>query len=212
MFSPPSLRGVIAVPGNIGGANWSGFSFDPGRHRLVVNTTNLPYVVKLIPRDQLAAAGKPDPHAEFGRQDGAPYVMSRTPLLGPSGAPCVKPPWGELIAVDLDTGSIPWRRPLGSMRELAPGADDSLGSIMLGGSITTAGGLIFVGGALDRTFRALDIDTGRQVWSADLPASAHATPMTFSAKGRQYVVVAAGGAAKITEERQGDEILAYALP
>jgi quinoprotein glucose dehydrogenase len=139
--------------------------------------------------------------------------MSRTFLFGPSGAPCNRPPWGELMAVDLDKGAIRWRRPLGTMAELSPALDhEDLGSISLGGAITTAGGLTFIGGTLDRRFRAFDTDTGHLLWSADLPASAHATPMTYEAGGRQYVVIAAGGSAKITEEKQGDAIMAFALP
>lgn len=102
---------------------------------------------------------------------------------------------------------------LGTMRELSPALDrPELGSISLGGSITTAGGLTFIGGTLDRTFRAFETETGRLLWSAELPASAHATPMTYAAGGRQFVVIAAGGSAKITEERQSDAVVAYALP
>jgi quinoprotein glucose dehydrogenase len=98
------------------------------------------------------------------------------------------------------------------MTELSPALDhEGLGSISLGGTIVTAGGLTFVGGTLDRRFRAFDTDTGNELWSAELPASAHATPMTYEAGGRQYVLIAAGGSAKITEERQGDAIVAYAL-
>ncbi len=213
VFSPPSLEGVVAVPGNVGGANWSGFSFDPGRNLLLVNTSNLPYFVKLIPSDKVKAAGQENLRAEIARQTGAPYGMSRQPLRGPSGALCAKPPWGELLAVDLAKGNLRWRATLGDMRELSPALKDKgLGSVSLGGSITTAGGLTFVGGTLDRSFRAFDTDTGKLLWTADLPASAHATPMTYRYRGRQYVVIAAGGSAKITEEKQSDAIIAYALP
>ena len=217
LFSPPSLKGVIATPGNVGGPNWSGFSFDPTRNLLLVNTNNAPALIRLVPPDQLQAAGRTAPvngHGDVGPQRGAPYGMARGMLFaGPSDSPCAKPPWGELLAVDLAKGAIRWRRPLGTMSEVNPALDhDGLGSISLGGAITTAGGLTFIGGAMDRRFRAFDTDTGRQLWSADLPASGHATPMTFQANGRQYVVIAAGGSAKITEERQGDEIIAYALP
>jgi quinoprotein glucose dehydrogenase len=180
---------------------------------LLVNTSNLPYFVRLIPRDQVKAAGQENLRAEIARQTGAPYGMSRQPLRSPSGALCAKPPWGELVAVDLAKGTIRWRATLGDMRELSPTLQDKgLGSVSLGGSIVTAGGLAFVGGTLDRSFRAFDTDTGKLLWTADLPASAHATPMTYRYKGRQYVVIAAGGSAKITEEKQSDAIIAYALP
>lgn len=217
VFSPPSRQGVIATPGNIGGPNWSGFSFDPTRNLLLVNTNNMPALVRLAPPDQLLAASRTAPvngHGDVGPQRGAPYGMARAMLFaGPSDSPCAKPPWGELLAVDLAKGVIRWRRPLGTMSEVNPALDhDGLGSISLGGAITTAGGLTFIGGALDRRFRAFDTDTGKALWSTELPASAHATPMTYRFKGRQYVVIAAGGSAKITEERQGDSILAFTVP
>jgi quinoprotein glucose dehydrogenase len=217
VFSPPSLKGVVATPGNIGGPNWSGFSFDPTRNLLLVNTNNMPALVRLVPPDQLEAAGGTAPmnrHGDVGPQHGAPLGMARGMLFaGPSDSPCAKPPWGELLAVDLAKGVIRWRSPLGTMAEVNPDLDhEGLGSISLGGAITTASGLTFIGGTVDRRFRAFDTNTGRQLWSADLPASAHATPMTYAVKGRQYVVIAAGGSAKITEERQGDAIMAFALP
>jgi quinoprotein glucose dehydrogenase len=217
VFSPPSLKGVVATPGNVGGPNWSGFSFDPTRNLLLVNTNNVPAFIRLVPPDQLQAAGRAPPvnrHGDVGPQRGAPYGMARGMLFaGPSDSPCAEPPWGELLAVDLAKGVIRWRRPLGTMSEINLAMDhDGLGSLSLGGAITTAGGLTFIGGTVDRRFRAFNTDTGKALWSTDLPASAHATPMTYQFKGRQYVLVAAGGSPKITEERQGDAILAFALP
>jgi quinoprotein glucose dehydrogenase len=208
---------VIATPGNVGGPNWSGFSFDPTRNLLLVNTNNMPYFVRLVPPEQFEVAGNTRPvsgHGEVGRQRGAPYGVARGMLFaGPTDSPCAKPPWGELMAIDLAKGAIRWRRPLGTMAEVNPALDhEDLGSLSLGGTIATAGGLTFIGGTLDRRFRAFDTGTGKALWSTELPASAHATPMTFEFKGRQYFVIAAGGSAKITEERQSDSILAFALP
>jgi len=213
LFSPPSVKGVIAVPGHFGGPNWSGFSYDPVRDLLLVYTTKIPVFVRLVPRDQVAAEARVVQRGEVAPQTGAPYAMSRMPLFGPSGMPCAKPPWGELLAVDIAKGAIRWRTPLGTMSELSPALDhEGLGSLSLGGAITTAGGLTFIGGTLDRRFRAFDTDTGRQLWAVDLPYSAHATPMTYQVNGRQYVLIAAGGSAHIAEERKGDSILAFALP
>ena len=214
VFTPPSLKGVIAVPGNVGGMNWSGFGYDPQRRLVIVPTTNLPFIVRLIPdasfRGEVAHG---DLRAEMTEQQGAGFGIWRKPFLSPAGVPCVRPPWGELVAVELDTGKIRWRSPLGSVRDLSPNAPDApTGSPVLGGSIITAGGLVFSAGAIDRRLHAFDIDTGKELWTAELPASAHASPMTYEVGGRQYLVIAAGGAAKITEERQADAVIAYALP
>ena len=138
--------------------------------------------------------------------------MVRDAMKAPSGLPCLPPPWGELIAVDLAAGKIAWRRPLGSMSELFPGIAPDTGSLLLGGPIVTASGLVFIGGTFDKRFRAFSSQTGKELWSAELPAGAHAQPMTYEVKGRQFVVIAAGGHAKITESGVGDALIAYALP
>ena len=104
--------------------------------------------------------------------------------------------------------------PLGSMASFAPDVQGvPAGSISLGGPIVTAGGLVFVAGTIDPYLRAFDVETGRELWKGQLPASGHATPMTYrTASGRQYVVIAAGGHAKIDEEPVGDALVAFALP
>ena len=213
MFSPPSEAGTLAIPGNVGGINWSGFAWDAGHGRLIVSVTNLPAKIRMIPADKFKGGDHGDLRAETTMQIGTPYAMSRDFLRAPSGLPCIKPPFGELMAVDLDAGRIVWRVPLGSLEEVAPGVGHiAQGSIVLGGPIVTAGGLIFQGGTMDRTLRAFSAETGKLLWSAELPASAHATPMTYQVGGKQYVVIAAGGSAKVDEERQGDAVIAYALP
>ncbi|WP_049623007.1 pyrroloquinoline quinone-dependent dehydrogenase [Frateuria defendens] len=211
VFTPPSLRGGVAVPGNIGGMNWSGYAFDPQRKLLVVNTTFLPFELGLLAHDDSHAHG-PD-GSEYGAQAGTPYAMFRRPLLSPAHLPCLPGPWGELVGVDLAEGRIRWHVPLGSMQGFAPGVKDMPpGSPSLGGPIVTAGGLAFIAGTIDPYLRAFDLDNGQLLWQARLPTSGHATPMTYAWQGRQYVVIAAGGSAKITEEAQGDAIIAYALP
>jgi quinoprotein glucose dehydrogenase len=214
MFSPPSEAGVLAIPGNVGGVNWSGFAWDKAHGRLIVTVTNLPARVRMIPAEKLTSGGdKGDLRAETTLQRGTPWAMTRAPLMGPMGLPCIKPAYGELVALDLDKGKVAWRTPLGSLEEMAPGIGKLVkSSVVLGGPIVTGGGLIFQGGTLDRTFRAFSAETGQELWSAELPASAHATPMTYELGGKQYVVIAAGGSAKINEEKQGDALVAYALP
>jgi quinoprotein glucose dehydrogenase len=213
MFSPPSEAGTLAIPGNVGGINWSGFAWDQAHGRLIVSVTNLPTRVRMIPADKFGTSDKGDLRAESTLQRGTPWALTRAPLLSPMGLPCIAPAYGELVALDLDAGKVVWRTPLGSLEELAPGVGKIVkGSVVLGGPIVTAGGLIFQGGTLDRTLRAFSAESGKELWSAELPASAHATPMTYEVGGKQYVVIAAGGSAKITEERQGDAVVAFALP
>jgi len=213
IFTPPSLQGGVVVPGNIGGMNWSGYAFDPQRNLLVVNTSFLPFEVSLIERTDYATHVHDDSHTEYAGQYGTPYAMSRRSLLSPSHLPCAGGPWGQLIGVDLAAGTIRWRVPLGSLQSFAPTLKNiPAGSPSLGGPIVTAGGLAFIAGTIDPYLRAFDLDDGRELWKARLPASGHATPMSYSWQGRQYVVIAAGGSAKITEESQSDAIIAYALP
>jgi quinoprotein glucose dehydrogenase len=213
IFTPPGTSAGLAVPGILGGINWSGFAWDGRHHRLIVAVSDFPYRVQLTPtRDATNGAGA-DFRGDTGLQQGAPYAMTRAPLKAPSGRPCVPPPWGELVAVDLAKGEIAWRTPLGAMDEVWPGVGKTApGSIVLGGPIVTAGGLIFIGGTSDRRFRALSAETGKTLWEAELPASAHAQPITYAVNGKQYVVIAAGGSSVISEETLGDALIAYALP
>jgi quinoprotein glucose dehydrogenase len=210
-FTPPSLEGSLALPSNIGGAHWGGVAFDPSAQIAVVPTNTVAAIVKLIPRaqfDSLRRGGTGNRvSAEFAPQRGTPYGMYRELFILPSLAPCTPPPFGELVGVDLRRGTIAWRVPLGSM---ATGA--KTGAPSLGGAITTAGGLTFIGATIDRAFRALETRTGRELWSTTLPASGKATPMTFrGTSGRQYVVISAGGDGG-GAFGVSDAIVAFALP
>jgi quinoprotein glucose dehydrogenase len=216
IYTPPSLEGTVAIPGNAGGMNWSGMSFDPVRQLLIANTNNLPFLVKLIPRaeyDSMRETGAVNRmKGEFGRQTGAPYAMYREPLMSPSGTPCVAPPWGKLTAVDLNTGEIRWEAPLGRIPQLALFPKSSeFGSINFGGSIVTASGLVFIAAAMDDRLRAFDIETGKVTWEGQLPASAQAAPMTYSVNGKQFVVICAGGHGKLGT-KTGDHVVAFTLP
>ena len=212
IFSPPSVQGTLTIPSNYGGMNWSGFAWDAVHELLIVPVTNLPGKVQLIPAADVAAGRRGSFPGEFALQAGAPYAMVRDVIKAPSGLPCAPPPWGELIAVDLAGGKIAWRRPLGSMSEVFPGVAQNTGSMILGGPIVTASGLIFMGGTFDRRFRALSSATGRELWSTELPLGAHAQPITYEVDGKQFVVIAAGGHPKITEVGLGDALIAFALP
>ena len=215
IFTPPSLQGTLAVPGNLGGTTWSGYAFDPQNGLLIVNTNNLVAKVRLIPRADFARRELRTEDGEYSPQTGAPYGLFRRFLQSPSDMPCTAPPWGTLSAVDMSEGKIRWQIPLGSMQDFG-GKHPAIppGSINLGGPIVTAGGLIFIAGTFDPFLRAFDVETGKELWKAPLPASGHATPMTyrFSSSGKQFVVIAAGGHPKITEESLSDALVAFTLP
>lgn len=208
IFQPPSVKDSIMQPGNAGGMNWGGIAFDPQRQLALVNSMNLPFVVALIPRAQLAAEARSKLYQgyEFARQLGTPYGMRRKLFESSLGIPCVKPPWGTLAAVDMQHGTIKWQIPLGD----TPYLPLNLGMPGLGGPIVTASGLTFIGASFDDRLRAFATDTGKLLWQVRLPAGGQATPMTYSVGGRQYVVIAAGGYKDNTP--RGDYLIAYALP
>jgi quinoprotein glucose dehydrogenase len=215
IFTPPSVRGTLAMPGNLGGLTWSGYAYDPGRSLLIANVNNLPAKVQLLARaafDSMRRTGD----GEYAPQAGSPYGMFRRFLQAPSGLPCGTPPWGSLVALDLAAKKIRWQVPLGSMPHFGADSNHAIppGSVSLGGPIVTAGDLVFIASTIDPYLRAFDVETGRELWKGALPASAHATPITYRVgpSGRQYVVVAAGGHAKITEETLSDALVAFALP
>jgi quinoprotein glucose dehydrogenase len=215
IFTPPSLQGSLFMPGNLGGMTWSGYAFDPQHGLLVVNTNNLVAKAKLIPREDFWKPGNRREDGDYAPQAGAPFGLFRRFLQSPSDLPCTAPPWGMLTAVDMTQGKIKWQVPLGSMQDFGGKHPPiPLGSISLGGPITTAGGLIFIAGTFDPFIRAFDVETGKELWKAQLPASGNATPMTYrlGRTGKQYLVIAAGGHSKITEESLGDALVAFTLP
>jgi quinoprotein glucose dehydrogenase len=215
IFTPPTLQGTLAVPGNLGGMTWSGYALDPQRSLLVVNSNNLVAKVKLIPAADFFKRELRKEDGDYAPQLGAPYGLFRRFLQSPSDMPCTAPPWGLLSAVDMSEGRIRWQIPLGSMQDFG-GKQPPIppGSLTLGGPIITAGGLVFVAGTFDPFIRAFDIETGRELWKAQLPDSGHATPMTYRVgrNGKQYLVIAAGGHPKITEESLNDALVAFTLP
>ena len=210
IFTPPSLKGTVQVPGNVGGVNWGSIAYDPLHHVMIANTNRLVAWVKLIPRADYDAEVHKDQdnriYGEFGDQEPAPYGLYRTFLFSPSGTPCNRPPWGTTEAVDLFTGKVLWNVPLGTM---VPG--ENTGSINLGGPIVTAGGLVFTSATIDPHLHAFDSGSGKELWRYELPASANATPMTYMWRGKQYLLICAGGHGKLGS-KQGDYVIAFSLP
>jgi quinoprotein glucose dehydrogenase len=206
IFTPPSTRGTLLMPSRIGGVNWGGVAIDQSRQTAVVAVNRIAEMVQLIPRegfDLQRARAEEQPRLgddfEYNMMRGTPYVVRRRLLLAPSRLPCTPPPFGALVAIDLSTGRKKWETPLGSMTSvLAPDiatiTKSEWGSVNLGGPVATSGGVIVIGAALDRRLHAYDTQTGRELWHGELPASAKATPMTYTLSSSvEYVAVAVGG-------------------
>ena len=214
IFTPPSLGGTIQFAGVAGGINWGGVAFDPSRRWLVMNVNRVADVTTLVPQDEADSTVRDPPLRSFFPQRGTPYAAIRESLVSPWGVPCNAPPWGTLLAVDLDSGEKVWEVPLGTTRDLVTWPFwFKFGLPSMGGPIVTAGGLVFIGASLDDYLRAFDVETGEELWRARLPAGGQATPMTYRLReaGKQYVVVAAGGHGGLGT-RPGDYLIAYALP
>ncbi|APW62767.1 pyrroloquinoline quinone-dependent dehydrogenase [Paludisphaera borealis] len=198
-FNPPSLRGTVVIPGYHGGANWSGASFDPTSGLLFVNSNNVPNIITLV-------ESKKGDVPRFGPYGHSGYVQ----FLDHEGYPAMKPPWGVLTAINLNTGEFAWQVPLGEHPELTARGVPRTGTETFGGSIVTAGGLVFIAGTKDERLHAFDKQTGKLLWEHPLPAGGYATPSTYQVNGRQYVVIAAGGAGKLNT-KAGDAFVAFAL-
>jgi quinoprotein glucose dehydrogenase len=215
-FTPPSLEGTLQRPSNVGGAHWGGVAYDPVRHIAVAPVNTIAAFVQLIPVDQIDTAEMSRNRSrlddQYTRMHGTPYYMRRRFLKAPSGLPCTPPPWGELVAINLETGVRAWHVPLGDLSTLEPKlaaiSKTPLGSPNLGGPIVTASGIAFIGASVDHFIRAFDTGTGRELWRGPLPAGARATPMTYSVGGRQYVVICVGGG---DDWGRGDYVVAFAL-
>jgi len=218
MFTPPSLKPNIEYPGVSGGQNWGGLAYDAKRKLLVMPQSNVVVYNQLIPREQ-----NPDTHEDslylgFSPNYGTPYIVKHEILLSPFGVPCIAPPWGTLFAVSLDSGEKTWEKPFGTTRDMVPvlsalpiGLDFGLPSA--GGPIVTETGLVFIAASLDNYIRAYDVNNGKELWRARLPAGGQATPITYRLKkdGKQFVVIAAGGQASMGT-KPGDSLMAFALP
>ncbi len=192
-------RVTVNFPGTLGGANWGGGAFDPRLGYYVVNTLDLAQMQKLVP----------NPNGPLPYRQGQPFGRF---WQDATRMPCQKPPWGRLVAVNVNTGDIVWQTPLGVSDNL-PDALQKTGRPNIGGPIVTAGGLVFVAATDDGRFRAFDIKTGAEVWTVKLPASAHATPMTYRGRdGKQYVVIVSTGGSFLNTPIVSDAVTAFALP
>ncbi len=219
LFTPPDTEGTIVYPFTAGGANWSSATWDPERRLLVVPVNNLAHVIQLerLSNDNFDDTGARPMHSYLrglwfllnGRGTGLRYLLHPTSgrrTFEIDGVPCNRPPWGWLVAVDLDSGEIRWRAPTG-------GKDGVVGLSNFGPALATAGGLIFHGGTADQELRAHDADTGLVLARFPLPAGLHAGPITFKLRpdAPQLLVVAPGGHVG-NRSKLGDAVIAYRLP
>lgn len=235
-YTPPTVdQRWIEYPGYNGGSDWGGIAIDPRRGIIVANYNDMPNYNRLVPRAEADAKGwvprgqEPKAGARGGDlnsgaegagdpQAGTPFAIDvnagwRLPF---TGLLCKTPPYGGIRAIDLKTGATLWDRPLGTARKNGPFGIPSMlpvniGTPNNGGAVVTAGNLIFVAAATDDLIRAIDLRTGKVVWKDVLPAGGQATPMTYEAGGKQYLVIMAGGH-HFMETPIGDELVAYALP
>lgn len=212
LFTPPSLEGSILSPFSGGGANWGGIAFDPQRQLAIVNESQMANIITLIKRENYEGEKEASEKGQVAAQAGTPFAVKRELFLSMLGLPCTPPPWGKLIAVDLKSGDIKWSKTFGTVRDLAPvPLKVKWGTPNIGGPVATASGLIFIGAAMDNYLRAYSTDTGDELWRGRLPAGGQATPMSYMWKGRQYVVIAAGGHGT-AGTKLGDTLIAFALP
>ena len=197
-YLPPTFnRPMVYFPGTLGGVNWAGGAVDPRLGYFIVNVFALGQIMHMVQSERggIANSGPVngrfwDPATRFPCQDGS---------------------WGDLVAVNVNTGAIAWRSRLG-VSDGAPSGKQDTGRPMLGGPITTAGGLTFIAATDDSRFRAFDSRTGKELWAVRLPAAAHTVPMSYSAGGRQYVAIVATGGSFLGTPVTSDSLIAYALP
>jgi quinoprotein glucose dehydrogenase len=223
-MTPLGLQWTIVYPGYIGGMNWGGVSVNPQRLIAVATATRLAMRNRLLTRAEVVrlglSAAKPGQPPQYAgnAQEGAAYGSQISFFFSPLGIPCQQPPFGVIGAVDLQSRTLLWEKPLGTAEASGPLGLRSMlpltiGTPLVGGSITTAGGLILVAATQDGKLRALDMTSGRELWSTVLPAGGQATPMTFRSprSGRQFIVICAGGNKNFATPA-GDYVIAYGLP
>ena len=209
-YTPFLFQGSTVFPSTMGGGNWGGVAFDPHLHLIFVNTSSFGSIGKMV---------KAPPGAPVDGINGMPYRNEGgyARFVDQDHYPCNQPPWGELSAVDADTGEIAWRVPLGSYDDLEQRGIRRTGAPNIGGPIVTAGQLVFIGATNDSHFHAMDSRTGKELWTAKLDAPGEATPITYWGRnGKQYVVIASGSAGHLRsvghDDENADTVTAFALP
>jgi len=198
IYTPITEQWTIVAPSNAGGINWGGIAVDPDRGLIATRASNLPFRVKLVPREKFTRKKGAEFGIETAEQRGQPYAMNRMPFTTTHPIPCVKPPWGYVTVIEIESESQKWRKPHGTLRDVTdypvmlpwgvPG---------MGGPFLTDSGLLFLAGGFENAIRAYDVDTGAELWHHRLPAGPQATPMTYTVNlagtEKQFVIIAAGG-------------------
>ena len=212
-YTPPSLKGTLAFPATAGGVEWGGGAVDPTTNSYIVNSSDVAQIYKLIPRDDYNKLSVQPGASEQGyyAMEGAPYGFQLQTFLNPLGMPCWNGPYGTLSSYDLNTGKLNWQEPFGQVQKWGFYMPESWGSVTIGSPVITKTGVIFIGASMDSRVRAIDLKTGKVLWSSLVDAPAVAEPAIYTYKGKEYVVIAAGGNS-ILEPKVGDQLIAFALP
>jgi quinoprotein glucose dehydrogenase len=220
-WTPSTETGSLIFPGNIGAFNWGSVAVDPDRQILIAAPVRLAYTYNLIKRTPETADKR------LFSEEGTPYwnenfkgdyAIRIKQFASGLGVPCIAPPWGRMVGVDLNTGKTEWLRRTGTSKNLKtsflPGRFPigfPMGMVAHGGPLVTAGGVVFHGATADNFLRAYDINTGEVLWQTELPAGGQATPSTYmGSDGKQYVVISAGGHGSLGTTL-GDSVIAFRL-
>jgi quinoprotein glucose dehydrogenase len=203
LFTPYGPKLTIVFPGTVGVVNWHGMSYNPKLGYLFVNTNELAGVGKI-------ALTKPGVEPPYDRT--SPWGLYALFWDREKFWPCQQPPWGQLWAINVNTGDVAWKEPFGTIPELDAKGVHNTGSLNYGGSISTGGGLVFIAASIDQHFRAYAAATGKILWDIKMETGAYVTPSTFMGKdGKQYVVIVDTGGS-FFDRTNGDSVLAFALP
>jgi len=214
LYTPPTTEGAgtMGYPITAGGVQWGGVAFDPESQTAIVNTSHIVQTLKLYDREAYESANRASGNESgFASQEGAPYGILLEIAQNWLGMPCWEPPFGELVALDMSTGDVKWRRPVGASQQYGFFMPESWGSPTIGGPAVTAGDIIFIGASMDAKVRAYSLETGEELWSDQTEAPSVSNPAVYEYNGRQYVAFVSGGNT-ILKDQVGDQIAVYALP